>query len=199
VSCPHTHQQNGSTERKHHHIVETGLALLAHSSVPLHFLGDAFLTACLLINSLPSRVIDSKTPLEMLTGSKPDFSMIKVFGAACWPNLRPYNAHKLSFRSKQCVFIGYSEFHKGYKCLHIPTRRVYISRDVNFYENVFPFCKNSASISADTPIDASALLLPSLAPSMSGQYNNDTIAISVGTNPSSGPTDDSMLVPTGEQ
>jgi hypothetical protein len=35
VSCPHTHQQNGSAERKHHHIVETGLALLAYSSVPL--------------------------------------------------------------------------------------------------------------------------------------------------------------------
>jgi hypothetical protein len=37
VSCPHTHQQNGSTERKHRHIVETGLALLAHVGVPLKF------------------------------------------------------------------------------------------------------------------------------------------------------------------
>jgi histone deacetylase 1/2 len=25
VACPHTHQQNGSVERKHRHIVETGL------------------------------------------------------------------------------------------------------------------------------------------------------------------------------
>jgi hypothetical protein len=32
VSCPHTHQQNGVAERKHHHIVEMGLALLAHAS-----------------------------------------------------------------------------------------------------------------------------------------------------------------------
>jgi hypothetical protein len=133
----------------------------------------------------------------MLTISKHDFSMIKVFGAACWPNLRPYNTHKLSFRSKQCVFIGYSEFHKGYKCLHILTHRVCISRDDIFDENVFPFSKNSASISANTPIDTFALLLPSLAPSMSGQYNNDTILVSVDTNPSSGPADDSMLVPLG--
>jgi histone deacetylase 1/2 len=35
VSCPHTHQQNGTIERKQHHIVETGLTLLAHASVPL--------------------------------------------------------------------------------------------------------------------------------------------------------------------
>lgn len=37
VSCPHTHQQNGSAERKHHHIVEVGLSLLAHASMPLKF------------------------------------------------------------------------------------------------------------------------------------------------------------------
>lgn len=44
VSCPHTHQQNGVAERKHRHIVETGLALLAHASVPFRFWSDAFST-----------------------------------------------------------------------------------------------------------------------------------------------------------
>ena len=38
VACPHTHQQNGMVERKHHHVVETGLALLAHASIPFSFL-----------------------------------------------------------------------------------------------------------------------------------------------------------------
>jgi histone deacetylase 1/2 len=37
VSCPHAHQQNGSAERKHRHIVEVGLSLLAHASMPLKF------------------------------------------------------------------------------------------------------------------------------------------------------------------
>jgi hypothetical protein len=37
VYCPHTYQQNGSVVRKHWHIVETSLALLAHASVPLKF------------------------------------------------------------------------------------------------------------------------------------------------------------------
>jgi hypothetical protein len=37
VFCPHTHQQNGAVERKHRHIVETGLALLYHASIPLRF------------------------------------------------------------------------------------------------------------------------------------------------------------------
>jgi len=37
VSCPHAHQQNGLAERKHRHIVEVGLSLLAHASMPLKF------------------------------------------------------------------------------------------------------------------------------------------------------------------
>jgi histone deacetylase 1/2 len=39
VSCPHAHQQNGSAERKHRHIVEVGLSLLANASMPLKILG----------------------------------------------------------------------------------------------------------------------------------------------------------------
>ena len=49
VSCPHAHQQNGSAERKHRHIVEVGLALLANASMPLKFWDEAFLTATYLI------------------------------------------------------------------------------------------------------------------------------------------------------
>jgi histone deacetylase 1/2 len=139
VSCPHTHQQNGAAERKHRHIVETGLTLLAHASVPFRFWSDAFVTACFLINRLPTRLLHMKTPLEILLHETPDYSFFKVFGCACWPHLRPYNHHKLEYRSKQCVFLGYSPLHKGYKCLHIPSNRVYISRDVVFDETVFPF------------------------------------------------------------
>lgn len=36
LTCSHTHHQNGVVERKHHHIVELGLSLLSHASLP-HF------------------------------------------------------------------------------------------------------------------------------------------------------------------
>lgn len=55
VSCPHTHQQNGSAERKHRHIVEVGLSLLAQACMPLKFWDEAFLTATYLINRIPTR------------------------------------------------------------------------------------------------------------------------------------------------
>ena len=104
VSCPHTQQQNGSTKCKHRYIVETDLALLAHADVPIKFWDDAFLTATYLINYLPTRVIDNKSPLERFFHTPPNYSLLKVFGCVCWPHLCPYNKQKLSFLSKECVF-----------------------------------------------------------------------------------------------
>jgi histone deacetylase 1/2 len=147
ISCPHTHQQNGSVERKHRHIVETGLSLLAQACMPVTFWDEAFTTATYLINRLPTRVIENATPLERLLGAKakPNYDMLKAFGCACFPHLRPYNSKKLTLRSKECVFIGYSGDHKGYKCLDVDTGHVYISRDVIFDESSFPFSRKFAS------------------------------------------------------
>jgi histone deacetylase 1/2 len=87
VSCPRAHQQNGAAERKHRHIVEVGLALLANASMPLKFWDQAFLTATHLINLLPSKVIQFEVPATRLLGETPDYNSLRVFGCACWPNL----------------------------------------------------------------------------------------------------------------
>lgn len=63
-SCPHTHHQNGSVERKHRIIVDIGLALLSHSKVPFQFWDDAFDTATFLINRLPSSINTQNHPLN---------------------------------------------------------------------------------------------------------------------------------------
>jgi hypothetical protein len=62
VSCPHAHQQNTLAERKHRHIVEASLALLAHDL--LKCWDDAFLAAIYLINRTPSRTLNYETHLE---------------------------------------------------------------------------------------------------------------------------------------
>jgi len=76
VSCPHAHQQNGTAERKHRHIVEMGLTLLAHSSMPLKYWDEDFSTAVYLINRLPSKVINNETPYERLLGHSLDYSFL---------------------------------------------------------------------------------------------------------------------------
>jgi hypothetical protein len=90
VSCPHVHQQNGSTERKHRYIVEVGLSLLAYALMPLKNWDEAFLTVYL-INHLPSWVIDSQTLVEHIFGDKGDYSFLGSLVVHVGQNLRLYN------------------------------------------------------------------------------------------------------------
>ncbi|KAK9131646.1 hypothetical protein Scep_011174 [Stephania cephalantha] len=113
------------------------LTLLAHSKVPLKYWWDACSTAAFIINRLPTKVLNGISPFEKLFHESPDYNLLRVFGCACFPYLRPYNDHKYQFRSEKCIFL-YSSQHKGYKCLS-PSGKVYITRNVVFHENDFPY------------------------------------------------------------
>lgn len=63
VSCPHAHQQNRVVEQKHRHIIEVGLSLLSHATVPLKFWDEAFLIASYLTNRVPSPIIQNSRTL----------------------------------------------------------------------------------------------------------------------------------------
>jgi len=91
MSCPYTSQQNGKAERKHRHIAEFGLTLLAQAKMPLHFLWEAFATTVYLINKLPSLVTQNESPYSLLFQKKSYYNSLKPFGCACYPCLKPYN------------------------------------------------------------------------------------------------------------
>ena len=95
--CPHTSQQNGLAKRKHRHIVEMGLTLLAQSRLPKKFWVDAFLTSILIINRLPTKVLNFSSPFECLFHLPPNFSYFRSFGCQYFPCLQPYMLNKLYY------------------------------------------------------------------------------------------------------
>lgn len=132
TTCPGTPQQNGVAERKNRHLLEVTRALLFSGNLPKKFWADAVLTSCYLINRLPSRILNYKSPLEALYKRKFNISHLRIFGCVCYMHVQ--NTNKLEPRAKKCVFLGYSSFKKGYKCFDPSTNRVYFSRDVLFSE-----------------------------------------------------------------
>lgn len=110
----------------------------AHIAMPLKFWDEYFVTVVYIINRLPPTYGHDVSPLEKLFHVKPDYNFLKVFGCSCYSFLHPYNKHKLEFCSIHYIFLSYSSQHKGYRCLS-PSGKIYISRDVKFDENSFPF------------------------------------------------------------
>jgi hypothetical protein len=138
-----THCRDGSVSRCSHF----------HAS---EILGWGFPSGHLSYQSHLTKLLSFDTPLHTLLGASPDYTTFHTFGCACWPNLRPYNSHKLELRSTKCVFLGYSN--KGYKCLDISKGHIYVSRDVIFDESSFPFA--SLPSNAGTRYTSDVLLLP---------------------------------------
>ncbi|KAG8499662.1 hypothetical protein CXB51_006097 [Gossypium anomalum] len=216
LSCPHTSEQNGVAERKHRHIVETGLTLLAQSNLPMMYWGYAFCSAVHLINRLPTPVLQGQSPYQVLYGKEPTYDHLRVFGCCCFPYLRPFLSHKLDFRSQPCTFLGYSSQHKGYYCL-TPDGKMIISRHVVFDEQRFPFSSavkdtDSASGCVPTyvPIVRSAVVQPLVrqsstpssepSPSLPGEPSascTPTLSGSVDVSSGGCPSCPSALVPAG--
>lgn len=191
-------------QREHRHITETGLSLLAQSHLPSSYWVDAFLTSVYLINRLPTPILENQSPYFTLFQKHPDYSLLKTFGCACYPLLRPYTPHKLAFRSKKCLFLGYSSTQKGYRCLDPTTNRVYVSRHVTFDETHFPAQQRPACTppAVDVPPGPAISLPPGISLPQSSSSLDTTISFNFGSSPSSpasdSPPDDSTLSPSLE-
>ncbi|KAL0667809.1 hypothetical protein Bca4012_030513 [Brassica carinata] len=134
-SCPYTPQQNGVAERKNRHLMEVARSMMFHTNVPKRFWGDAVLTACYLINRIPTRILQDQSPYEVLNRNKSSIEHMRVFGCLCFVLIPGERRDKLAAKSTKAVFIGYSPHQKGYKCYVQESRRVLISRDVKFVES----------------------------------------------------------------
>lgn len=137
-SCSHTLAQNGRVERKHRHVVETGLTLIAQANLTLNYWWDDFLTVVILINGMPTPTLKYLSPIELLFHHKLNFFELKIFGCAYFSCLRPYQTNKFSYYFKKCIYLSSSPIHEGFKCLS-KSGKVHISRHVRFNENEFPF------------------------------------------------------------
>lgn len=138
-ACTYSPQQNGVVERRHRSLSDTARAIVDQRGLPQKFLPYSVLTATWLNNRNPSRVLEWKTPYEILFDEDPDYSIFKPFGCLVYVmNLTPHRS-KFDHRNFKCVFLGYSSSHKEYMAYDLENNKVLTSRDVHFVPNVFPY------------------------------------------------------------
>ncbi|KAM1913121.1 hypothetical protein ACFX14_001091 [Malus domestica] len=146
VSCSYTLQQNGFVKKKHRHVVETAITLMAEANLAPKFWYHACAHETLLINRMPCKVLKMKSPYQcFFFGKVPEVNHFKKFGTAVYPFLRPFNANKLQFRSTQRVFLGYAARYKRVICYNEQNEELILFRHVIHDETVYPCKKKHVS------------------------------------------------------
>lgn len=134
-TAPYSPQQNGVAERKNRTVMEMARTILKQLNTPLEFWAEAVATAVYILNRSPTSALDRLTPHEALTGYKPKVDHLRVFGCLAYAIVDPQARRKLDDRSQRMVFIGYCENSKAYKVFDPESKKVRVSRDVQFVEN----------------------------------------------------------------
>jgi hypothetical protein len=144
-TTPDTPQQNSVAERLNRTLHEMANSMMIHASMSLRLWGEAMQAATDLRNRAPTAALEgSVTPLEALTGGKPDLSHARVFGCEAYARV---NGHVRKFEPKatRCVFVGYADATKGYRLWDLEAKKIIIRRDVRFNETNFPFSEATPS------------------------------------------------------
>lgn len=172
IACTYTPEQNGLIECRNQIIIEKGMSLLAHSSLPHDYWEHTFKTITYVHIAPSHQLLISTHPTPQFIKKGPKCGFLRSFGCLCYPFLRPYNSYKLDFWSLPCVFLGYITSQKGYLCLHSPTSIIYISHHVIFNKEVFPFTNHPP------PTHSSLSTITSTSPSSIGilQHASSTIS-----------------------
>jgi hypothetical protein len=160
VTAAYAHAQAGKAER-YVRTIEDGIqTLLADAKLPPSFWGDAALTTQYLRNRLPTSTLPTNTtPYEIMHGTKPDLSHLRVWGCQCFPAIPPELRTKGGPRRYEAIFVGYEDNRIGWRVRDL-AGKYYFSCDVVFNETV----PGHLSPHRGLPINLSLLPPPSLLP-----------------------------------
>ena len=107
--------------------------MLEDTKLPKYLWAEAINHHVWLQNRVPTRSLsESKTPIEMATGLKPDLSVVRPWGCKMW--VKRLDIGKLEPRAEECRFIGIDSESKGYRVYWPWKNRVGVERDAYFNE-----------------------------------------------------------------
>ena len=110
-SAPYSQWQNGVAERSWRTLGDKTRAMMIASGLPASFWGHALIHATYLVNISPTTAVSGYScPFEAFYNRKPDFTYLKVFGAAAYAHVdKRAGRTKLAHRAKKGFYLGVSE------------------------------------------------------------------------------------------
>ena len=128
MTAPYKAQQNGKAERVNRTLMERVRAALLDSGAEKELWAEARSSVVHVLNRSPQAGLDV-TPLEALTGRRPNVAGFRVWGSRAW-ELKPNKQQgKLEPRTDVGRFVGYTVGGKAFRILEDGSNKVFERRD----------------------------------------------------------------------
>ena len=161
-------QQNGVSECANRTMEQAIISMLHQAGLPLSFWGKALSAFIHVWNRTPTSAVPGKTPWETFYGTKPDVSMMRVWGCVANVHIQKDKREwgSLGSHMEKCIFIGYPPDYKGWKFYNPITKKSVVSECAQFDERYFLGIKESTPTIMPTVIPSSLLEHPPPSPIM---------------------------------
>ncbi|MBW0575206.1 hypothetical protein O181_114921 [Austropuccinia psidii MF-1] len=156
---PYTPQHNGFAERENRTLLDKSHCLLLTSNLPNYYWAKALSTATSLSNAVPTPSRYNQSPHLLWTGTPSKIGRLRTFGCKVIFTIPSQKqTWKLAPVGEAGILLGNSN-DSAYRILRISDKKVYITRHVVFFKNIFPCLGDSPDPNSN----------------MSGDWNNFTI------------------------
>jgi hypothetical protein len=109
--------------------------MLKQKGLPGWFWGEAVIIVVYLLNRVPYKAVDGKTPFEVWHGKRPAVHHLKTFGCIVYVRNTKPHLKKLDDKGRKIIFFGYERGTKAYIAYDPVTKKVTITQDVVFDED----------------------------------------------------------------
>lgn len=133
-TVPHSPQQNGVAERMNRTLDDMARSLLIGAKLPTRFWPEAIQAAVHIRNRCPISTNRFKIPFELWNGKAAEYDQLVKFGSIAFALKLPTGG-KFDPKSEKMIFVGYAEQAKAFKLYNPKSKKIIVSRDVEFIED----------------------------------------------------------------
>ena len=100
---------------------------MTEKNMPLYYWAEVVNTPNYILNRCITSGVHEATLEECFYGRKPSLQHLKVFGCLAYVHVPAEVRSKLDPKAEKCIFVGYSEEQKGYRCYNPLTKKIVTS------------------------------------------------------------------------
>ena len=109
-------------------------SMLKGKHLPNDYWAEAVHSAAYILNRCSIKAVMNRVSEEAWSGTQQRVTHMQVFGCVTYAHIPDQLRKKLDSKEEKCIFIRYSEESKAYRLYNPSTKKLIVSRDVQFIE-----------------------------------------------------------------